>query len=104
MTTAKATSNGLRGMERARSAPATLPGNVAVAKAIPERRSIRPWRPYATAPLVAFAATTASDVAVSGGVASCTCNDPAYTGPTCHDCATGFQDNDHDGTCSKTFY
>jgi len=35
------------------------------------------------------------------GTAACTCN-PGYAGTTCETCATNYQDNDHDGTCSLT--
>lgn len=35
----------------------------------------------------------------SGGVATCTC-DATFAGPTCDTCATGFQDNDGNETCT----
>lgn len=37
----------------------------------------------------------------TSGTATCTC-DPHYTGDHCSTCTTGYQDNDHDGTCLPT--
>jgi glycosidase len=39
--------------------------------------------------------------ALVAGAATCVC-DTGYTGPSCADCATGYQDNDHDSTCQPT--
>jgi glycosidase len=39
--------------------------------------------------------------ALIGGVASCVC-DTGHTGTGCATCATGYQDNDHNGTCRPT--
>ncbi|HKU38973.1 MAG TPA: thrombospondin type 3 repeat-containing protein, partial [Polyangiales bacterium] len=37
----------------------------------------------------------------SSGTAACSCN-PGYAGPSCSACATGYQDNDADGSCNAT--
>lgn len=36
------------------------------------------------------------------GTPRCYCGVPSYTGPTCSECSTGFQDNDGDGICAPT--
>ncbi len=52
----------------------------------------------ANMPLPCGANSTCSDLS---GEATCTCF-PAYTGPNCDQCATGYQDHDGDGVCSPS--